>query len=122
MIEDGLRGIIADAITDVPVYSRLIPLPMPECICVQEDGGTVVNAGIRRTRHRIVLSACSQDRTRAARLLRIARDVLITHVPGDADGIHYYTATAEGDGSLRRKTANGPRYVEFTDFTVEASL
>lgn len=122
MIEDGLRGIIADNFDVVPVYSRLIPLPMPECICVQVDGGTPVSAGIRRTRYKVVLSACSADRTKALKLLRIARNVLITHVPADADGIHYYTAVADADGSLRRKTVNGPRYVEFTDFTVEASL
>lgn len=122
MIEDALRGIIADAITDVPVYSRLIPLPMPECICVQEDGGTVVNAGIRRTRHRVTVLACSSDRTEAVTLLRRARDALITRIPADADGIHYYTAVGLGDGSLRKKALNGPRYIEFTDLEVTASL
>ncbi len=122
MIEDSLREIIAAGFTTAPVYARLLPLPMPECVCVQVTGGRTVSAGIRRTRHAVTLMACSSDRGTAASLLREARNVLITSVPSDNDGVHFYTATALADGALKRKTPNGPRYVEYCDFEVVASL
>ena len=47
MIEDDLRGLLANEL-DEDVYARLIPVGMPECVVVQNMGGSTARAGIRR--------------------------------------------------------------------------
>lgn len=120
MIEDDVRAIITGSV-DVPIYPRLIPSELPECVTVQYAGGRPVKAGIRKAVHIITLLAVSRDRQTAADRLRRVRNTLITSMPQDLGGIHYYTATALGDGSLRRKTASGPVYIEYTDLEVLSS-
>ena len=55
-------------------------------------------------------------------LLRTARDALITNLPWTSASTHYYTARSLADGSLKRKALNGPRYIEYVDMEVVASL
>ena len=122
MIEDDLRDIISAQLPGVPVYSRLIPLNLPECIVVQELGGTPSTAGIRRATHRVAVMAISASQRYAQDLLRSARDILITGIPADRSGTHYYTAKALADGHMARKTPHGPKYIESVDMEVVASL
>ena len=121
MIEDDLRGLLAVDM-DVDVYARLIPSGMPECVMVQEVGGHAVDAGIRRTSHTISVMACSQDQETAGLLMRTARDLITEGIPATIDGTHYYTAVPLADGSLKMKATNGPRYVEYVDMQVVASI
>ena len=121
MIEDDLRGLLSDNM-EAAVYARLIPLEMPESVTVQEIGGSAIDAGIRRTRHTISVMAVSGNQETAGQLMREARDILITNIPADIGGTHYYTATALADGSLFIKRLNGPKYVEYCDMEVEASI
>lgn len=120
MIEDDVRTIISGSV-DVPVYPRLIPSELPECVAVQYAGGRPVKAGIRRAVHIITLLAVSKDRQVASDRLRQVRNTLITSMPAELGDIHYYTAIALGDGSLRRKTTAGPVYIEYTDLEVLSS-
>lgn len=119
MIEDDLRGILADGI-DVPVYARLIPPELPECVVVQKIGGRSSTAGIRRTYHTISVMGVSTDREKAGQLMRQARNFLTVNIPADVGGTHYYTAVPLADGSLLMK--EGRRYVTFVDMEVGASL
>lgn len=121
MIEDDLRGLLAEEM-DVDVYARLIPLGMPECVMVQEIGGHLVNSGIRRTSHTVTVMACSSNQATAVQRMKDARDLLTTGIPATIGGTHYYTAVPLADGSLKMKSVSGPKYVEFVDMTVEASL
>lgn len=121
MIEDDLRGLLADAM-DVDVYARMIPMELPECVVVQEIGGEKVDAGIRRNRHTISVMAVSYSQASAIQRMKAARNFLTTHIPTTVSGTHYYTAKALADGSLKRKSLNGPKYIEFVDMTVEASI
>ena len=119
MIEDDLR-ILMGSIA-IPVYSRAIPLRADECISVQIAGGTPIMAGIRRASHTVTILSASRSKSNAMRNLAIARDFLITHIPADINGTHYYTATAVGDGSTQSRQANG-LFIEFCDMEVIASL
>lgn len=121
MIEDDLRGLLAEEM-DVDVYARLIPLGMPECVMVQEIGGQALNAGIRRTSHTISVMACSQDQETAGQLMRAARNLITAGIPATIGNTHYYTAVPLADGSLKMKASNGPRYVEYVDMQVVASI
>lgn len=120
MIEDDLR-IMLSASSDVPVYSRIIPAELPECITVAEIGGRFIKAGIHKTDHIITLLSVSRVQATAAARLREARDLLITSMPTEAGGLHYYTATSLGDGSIKRKAAAGPVFIEYTDLEVLTS-
>lgn len=123
MIEDDLRELIGSRVPGIAVYSRIIPLAMPECIVVLSDGGTPTRASIRRADHRITLLGVSRDRSLASNLVRAARDALIEGCPWSSATTHYYTATAvAGSPSLRRKAYNGPRYIESVSMEVVASL
>lgn len=122
MIEDDLRELIGSKLPGKAVYSRLIPLTLPECIVVQANAGTPTTASIRRAIHRITLMAVSEDAGSAAQILRMARDAVITGLPFDSASTHYYTATTLADGSLKRKALNGPRYIEYVEMEVLASL
>lgn len=122
MIEDDLRDMIADQLPGVPVYSRLIPLNLPECIVVQELGGEPSTAGIRRATHRVAVMAISASQRYAQDILRSARDILITGIPADRSGTHYYIARALADGHMARRTPAGPKYIESVDMEVVASL
>lgn len=122
MIEDDLRGIITGSM-DVPVYSRLIPTALPDCIMVAYAGGRAVKSGIRKARYLVTLYSVSPDRPTASARLRQARDALITALPSTtAAGVHYYYATAINEGGLKRKTSAGPVYLEYVDMEVMASL
>lgn len=121
MIEDDLRGLLADHF-DVDVVARLIPLEMREGIVVQTIGGRSSTAGIRRTYYQISVMGISADMGTASQRMREARDYLIASIPADIGDTHYYTAKALADGKLDFKTVNGPRYVEFVDMEVGASL
>ena len=122
MIEDDLRDIIADAIPGIAVYSRQIPMDLPECVCVQEIGGSYVKGGIRRAAQRITVMAVSTCKATAENRLREARDALITCIPATVGGTHYYTAKSLADGSVKKKAARGPAYIEYVDMEVVASL
>lgn len=122
MIEDDLRTLLAESMPGIRCYSRMIPLELPECITVQEIGGAPSTAGIRRAVHRISVMAISTDQATAQDRLRQARNAIIRGLPADIGGTHYYLATALADGSLKKKALNGPRYIEFTDMEVIASL
>lgn len=115
-----MRAIINGTV-DVPIYPRLIPSELPECIAVQYAGGRPVKAGIRRAVHIVTLLAVSRNRQAAADRLRQVRNALITSMPAEIGDTHYYTAIALGDGSLRRKTTAGPVYIEYTDLEVLSS-
>lgn len=119
MIEDDLR-ILMESIA-IPVYSRTIPLRADECLSVQAVGGTPISAGIRRASHTVTILSASRSKSDAMRNLAIARDFLITHIPADINGTHYYTAVPTGDGSTQSRQANG-LFVEFCDMEVVASL
>jgi hypothetical protein len=121
MIEDDLRGLLDDAM-DVDVYSRLIPLDLPECVTVQEIGGDHVDAGIRRTSHTITVMAVSSVQATAIQRMKFARNYLIRNIPATIGATHYYTAVPMADGSLKMKALNGPRYVEYVDMQVVASI
>ena len=122
MIEDDLRDIIAENLPGVAVYSRMIPIDLPECVCVQEIGGSYVLGGIHRARQTITVLAVSTCKAIAENRLREARDALITHIPATVGSTHYYTAKSLADGSLKKKAARGPAYIEFVDMEVVASL
>lgn len=122
MIEDDLRDIISAQLPGVPVYSRLIPLNLPECIVVQELGGSYILGGIRRAAQTITVMAVSTCKATAENRLREARDALITRIPATVGGTHYYTAKSLADGSVKKKAARGPTYIEFVDMEVVASL
>lgn len=121
MIEDDLRGLLADAM-DVDVYARLIPLGMPECVMVQEIGGRTSSAGIRRNYHTVSVMAVSISQASAIQRMKFARNFLTENIPADISGTHYYKARPLADGSLKMKSVNGPKYVEYCDIEVEASL
>lgn len=121
MIEDDLRTLLSP-VTDVSIYSRLIPAGMPECIMIQEIGGRSSGAGIRRNYRTVAIMSCSSDRETAGRRMREARDYLIEHLPAKINGTHYYTAEALADGSLFMKSASGPKYVVSVDMEVDCSL
>jgi len=122
MIEDDLRDIIAGTIEGTPVYSRMIPAPLPECIVVQRIGGSPVYSGIRKAREVVTVMAVSTSKALAEDLVREAADIIITSMPHDTTSGHYYTATALADGSLMKKSRNGPAYIEYIDLEVLASL
>ena len=122
MIEDDLRELIGSRLPGTDVYSRLIPVSLPECVVVQAEAGTPRTASIRRANHRVVLLAVSREKDQAMSLLRTARDALITNLPWTSASTHYYTARSLADGSLQRKALNGPRYSEYVDMEVVASL
>lgn len=123
MIEDDLRELIGSRVPGIAVYSRIIPLAMPECIVVLSDGGMPTSASIRRAIHRVTIMGVSTDQPTASSLVRTARDALIEGCPWSSATTHYYTATAvAGSPSLRRKAYNGPRYIEAVDMEVVASL
>ncbi len=123
MIEDDLRELIGSRAPGTAVYSRIIPLVMPECIVIQSDGGTPTRASIRRAIHRITILGVSTDQPTASNLVRTARDALIEGCPWDSATTHYYKATAlAGSPALRRKAYNGPRYIESVSMEVVASL
>ena len=119
MIEDDLRLLMQSIAT--PVYSRLLPMRVDEALAVQVSGGYPIKAGIRRASHTVTLLSASRSKANAMRNLAIARDFLITHLPADINGTHYYTATTVGDGSTQSREVNG-RYIEFCDMEVVASL
>lgn len=119
MIEDDLR-LLMQSIA-IPVYSRLIPLRVDEALSVQVAGGYPVKAGIRRAVHTVTLLSVSRSKANAMRNLAIARDFLITHIPADVNGTHYYTVTTVGDGSTQSRQVNG-LFIEFCDLEVLASL
>ena len=121
MIEDDLRGLLAEDI-DVDVYARLIPLGLPECVMVQEIGGQIIGGGVHRTRHTITVMACSSNIETAGQRMREARNLLTAGLPATINGTHYYTAVPLADGSLKMKANNGPRYIEYVDMSVEASI
>ena len=121
MIEDDLRGLLAEDMT-VDVYARFIPADLPECVTVQEIGGQIVGGGVHRTRHTITIMACSANMETAGQRRREARNLLTAGLPATIGGTHYYTAVPLADGSLKRKAENGPRYIEFVDMAVEASI
>ena len=122
MIEDDLRTLLSERIPGVRIFSRMIPLDLPECITVQEIGGGYVKAGIRRAVQRVTVMAVSTSKATAEDRVRQARDELIKGLPSDIEGTHYYTARALADGSLKKKALNGPRYIEYVDLEVVASL
>ena len=124
MIEDDLRELIGSELPDISVYSRLIPLALPDCIVIQEGAGTPTRSSIRRAIHRITVLGVSTREDTASNLAHAARDVLLTHIPRDSATTHYYTATALTNGSpvLRRKAPNGPHYIASVDMEVVASL
>ena len=121
MIEDDLRGLLADHF-DIDVCARIIPSEMTEGIVVQEIGGRYSSAGIRRTYHLISVMGVSRNEDTAGQRMRDARDYLTASIPTDIGGTHYYTAKAQADGKLDYKGLNGPRYVEFVDMEVETSI
>jgi len=121
MIEDDLRGLLAEDI-DVDVYARLIPLGLPECVMVQEIGGQIIGGGVHRTRHTITVMACSSNIETAGQRMREARNLLTAGLPATINGTHYYTAVPLADGSLKMRANNGPRYIEYVDMSVEASI
>lgn len=122
MIEDDIRDLLSAQIPDVAIYSRLIPMALPECIVVQELGGTPSTAGIRRATYRITLLAISASQRYAQDLRDTVRNKLITHLPADHAGTHYYLARPLNNGGLRRKTPAGPKFIEYADLEVVASL
>lgn len=119
MIEDDLRTILADEL-DCPVYARLVPPLVADCVTVQELGGASTTNGIRRAYHRVSVMAVSEDRTTALIRLRQARNALIVNIPAEVNGTYYYTAMALADGSL--KTREGRRFIEYTDMEVVAGI
>lgn len=121
MIEDDLRGLLAEDMA-VDVYARFIPMDLPECVMVQEIGGQIIGGGVHRTRHTITVMACSADIETAGQRMREARNLITAGLPATIGGTHYYTAVPLADGSLKRKVENGPRYIEFVDMAVEASI
>ena len=121
MIEDDLRDLLIDEF-DVTVCARLIPDEMTEGIVVQEVGGRPSLAGIRRTYHIISVMGISLDKDVASERMRAARDYLTTHIPATIGSVHYYTAVPQADGSLKTKTLDGPRYIEFVDMEVGCSI
>lgn len=121
MIEDDLRGLLADEL-DENVYARLIPVGMPECVVVQNMGGSTARAGIRRAYYIISIMGVSADRERAGQIMRKARNKLVRALPVKIGDTHYYTAIPLADGKLDYKTNNGPKYVAFVDMEVGASL
>ena len=122
MIEDDIRGVIGQALTGTDVYARLIPPTLPECVMIQELGGTPSTSSIRRATHKVTVMACTQDRGKSIDLCRRARDALITACPFDTADAHYYHARAMAEGSIKQETRNGPSYVEFVDLEVLVSL
>lgn len=122
MIEDDLRDIIGDIIPGVAVYSRMIPPDLPECICIQEIGGSYIKGGIRRAAQRISVMAVSTCKATAENRLREARDAIITCLPATVGGTHYYTAKSLADGSVKKKAARGPAFIEYVDMEVLVSL
>lgn len=120
-IEDDLAGIIRDAI-NVPVYARYIPPNLPDCVSVQVIGGTASPAGIKRATDRVSVIAVNHDYAEAMHTLRTARDILILGLPQTVNGVRYYRATSESDGSMKRKSRRGATYLEYTDMEVERSL
>lgn len=121
MIEDDLRNLLASEF-DVDVIARILPSEMTEGIVVQEIGGRSSKAGIRRNYHLVSVMGISMTKETASQRMKAARDYLITHIPMTVGGTHYYTARAQADGKLDYVTLNGPRYVEFVDMEVGASL
>lgn len=120
-IEDDLAGIIRDAL-GVPVYARIIPPDLPDCVSVQSAGGRTISSGIRRASDTVSIIAVNRDYATAMSTLRTARDVLILGLPRDVDGTHYYRAVSTSDGSMKRKSRRGATYLEYTDMEVERSL
>lgn len=121
MIEDDLRDLLIDEF-DVTVCARLIPDEMTEGIVVQKVGGRSSLAGVRRAYPLISVMAVSMDKDVASQRMRAARDYLTTHIPATIGSVHYYTAIPQADGSLKTKTLNGPRYIEFVDMEVGCSI
>lgn len=122
MIEDDLRDLLASVQSQsISVYARLIPMEVPECLSVQHIGGSSSSCSIRKAVHRVSVLAVSKDRSRAASLMRNARDTLITHLPADINGTHYYYARALMDGTVRERRLNDS-WVEFCDLEVVASV
>lgn len=121
MIEDDLRGLLADEL-DVDVYARLIPVGMPECAVVQNMGGSTARAGIRRAYYTVSIMGVSADRETAGQIMRKARNKLVRALPATVGTTHYYTAIPLADGKLNYKTNNGPKYVAYVDMEVGASL
>ena len=123
MIEDDLRELIGSRVPGIAVYSRSIPIALPECIVVQADAGTPTTASIRRAIHRVTLLSVSPDIGNATDRLCMARDALIKGTPWSSASTHYYTArTLAGSPSMRRKAHNGPRYILYVEMEVVASL
>lgn len=121
-IEDDLRTIIADSsVLDVPVYARYFPSDLPDSVMVQRAGGHAIKSGIHKASHIITVMSASQDQRVASIRLRLARDTLITSIPADIGTVHYYTATALGDGMVRRKTARGEVYITYVELEVLSS-
>lgn len=121
MIEDDLRTLLSP-VTDVSIYSRLIPADMPECVVVQEIGGRTGRAGIRRAYRLISVMGVSRDASLSQERMLRARDYLTTHIPVTIGSTHYYKAVPMADGNLLMKSLNGPKYVHYCDIEVEASL
>lgn len=110
MIEDDLREILTNAV-GVSVYSRQIPPNLPECVCVQEVGGLHTNGNIRRAVHFISILACSRRIEDARQYLNTARNYLVTHMPLEHNGVHYYLAVAQAEGEILIKPPRGPVYI-----------
>lgn len=121
MIEDDLADIIRDAV-GVPVYARIIPPDLPDCVSVQSAGGRTVSAGIRRAQDTVSVIAVGRDYAAAMARLRTARDTLIHGLPQTIGGTHYYRAVSTSDGSMQSKSRRGPVYLEYTDMEVERSI
>ena len=122
MIEDDLREILSAQLPGVPIYSRVIPMTLPECIVVQELGGTPSTAGIRRATHRVAVMAISASQEYAMDLRETARTALIKSMPAGHAGTHYYIARPLDSSAEKRKTPAGPKYIAFADLEVVASL
>jgi len=120
MIEDDLR-LLMQSIA-IPVYSRLIPPRVDEALSVQVSGGYPVKAGIRRASHTVTILSVSRSKANAMRNLAIARDFLITHIPADVNGTHYYTAVPLADGNMLVKSPRGPTYIYHVTLEVVRQL
>lgn len=119
--EDDLRTIIAPYLS-IPVYARLIPPDLPDCVSVQAVGGRTTTAGIRRAVDTVSLIVVHHDRETAISILRTVRDRLVESLPVTVNGTRYYLAEPLADGSLKRKGKRGPAYIEYVDLEVTRSL
>lgn len=124
MIEDDLRTIVESGMDGIPVYARLIPLALPECVSVQLVGGAPMTTTIRKSRHTVSLMAVSDDRAKADRIMRTARDTLVSAMPCDSEDTHFYHAQPLGEGCIEqvRPAGDGVAYISFVDLEVLASL